>query len=216
MIFSKSITEIAKSPTTIFALLGVLLLIFAILKIRKIKFTTKKITLIGISIALATVLQLITILKLPQGGSVTAGSMVPIVLISLFYGPEVGFLTGFLFGIINFVMNPFALHPVQVLFDYPLPFMAIGIVGYFKSRNTKGILLGVVLAMLARFACHFISGVVFFGSYAPKGTSVYLYSLLYNGSYMSVETIVTCIIIGILPIKRLSKLAIKDDLVNPL
>ncbi|MBU3113242.1 energy-coupled thiamine transporter ThiT [Clostridium lacusfryxellense] len=216
MIFSKSITEIAKSPTTIFALLGVLLLIFAILKIRKIKFTTQKITLIGISIALATVLQLITILKLPQGGSVTAGSMVPIVLISLFYGPEVGFLTGFLLGIINFVMNPFALHPVQVLFDYPLPFMAIGIVGYFKSRNTKGILLGVVLAMLARFSCHFISGVVFFGSYAPKGTSVYLYSLLYNGSYMSVETIVTCVIIGLLPIKRLSKLAIRDDLVNPL
>ncbi len=174
------------------------------------------ITLIGISIALATVLQFITILKLPQGGSVTAGSMVPIILIALFYGPEVGFLTGFLFGIINFVMNPFALHPVQVLFDYPLPFMAIGIVGYFKSRNTKGILLGVILAMLARFSCHFISGVVFFGSYAPKGTSVYLYSLLYNGSYMSVETIITCVIIGLLPIKRLSKLAIRDDLVNPL
>ena len=216
MNFSKNFTEIAKSPIAIFALLGLLILIYVVIKVRKIKFTTQKITLIGISIALATVLQFITILKLPQGGSVTAGSMVPIILIALFYGPEVGFLTGFLFGIINFVMNPIALHPVQVLFDYPLPFMAIGIVGYFKSRNTKGILLGVVLAMLARFACHFISGVVFFGSYAPKGTSVYLYSLLYNGSYMSVETIVTCIIIGILPIKRLSKLAIKDDLVNPL
>ena len=210
MSFNERITEMTKSPVAIFALLGVLLLIYAVLKIRKIKFTTQMITLIGLSIALATVLQFITILKLPQGGSVTAGSMVPIILISFFYGPEVGFLTGFLFGIINFIVTPVALHPVQVLFDYPLPFMAIGIVGYFRTRNTKGILLGVVLAMLARFTCHFISGVVFFGSYAPKGTPVYLYSLLYNGSYMGIETIISCVIIGILPLKRLSKMVLNN------
>ena len=134
--------------------------------------------------------------------------MVPIVLIALFYGPEVGFLTGFLFGIINFILSPFAVHPVQVLFDYPLPFMAIGIVGYFRSFKITGILIGVICAMLARFACHFISGVVFFATSAPKGTSVYLYSLLYNGSYMGLEAIITCIIIAILPIKRLSKLVV--------
>ncbi len=210
MTLNERITEITKSPVALFALLGVLLLIYVVLKMRKIKFNTQMITLVGISVALSTVLQLITIIKLPQGGSVTAGSMVPIVLISLFYGPEVGFLTGFLFGIINFIISPVALHPVQVLFDYPLPFMAIGIVGYFKSCNIKGILSGVILAMLARFTCHFISGVVFFGSYAPKGTSVYLYSLIYNGSYMSLEALITCIIIGILPIKRLSKLVINQ------
>ncbi|MBU3181017.1 energy-coupled thiamine transporter ThiT [Clostridium psychrophilum] len=214
MTYNERIAEITKSPTALFALLGVFLLIYLILRIRKIRFTTQMITLVGISVALSTVLQLITIIKLPQGGSVTAGSMVPIVLIALFYGPEVGFLTGFLFGIINFIMSPFALHPVQVLFDYPLPFMAIGIVGYFRSYNTKGILIGVILAMLARFACHFISGVVFFGSYAPKGTSVYLYSLLYNGSYMSLEAIITCVIIAILPIKRLSKLVKKQTSLN--
>ncbi|MBU3092363.1 energy-coupled thiamine transporter ThiT [Clostridium sp. CF011] len=212
MTFTERIAEITKTPIALFALLGVLLLIYAVLKVRKIKFTTQMITLVGISLALSTVLQFITIIKLPQGGSITAGSMVPIILISLFYGPEVGFLTGFLFGIINFLVAPFALHPVQVLFDYPLPFMAIGIVGYFRSRNTKVILIGVVVAMLARFTCHFISGVVFFGSYAPKGTSVYLYSLLYNGSYLSVETIITCVIIGLLPLKRLSKLAITKAL----
>jgi thiamine transporter len=209
--FNERITEITKSPIAIFALLGVLLLIFAVIKIKKIKFTTRMITLVGISIALATVLQLITIMKLPQGGSVTAGSMIPIILIAFFYGPEVGFLTGFLFGIINFIMSPFALHPVQVLFDYPLPFMAIGIVGYFRTYKIKGILTGVVIAMLARFACHYISGVVFFGSYAPEGTSVYLYSLLYNGSYMGVETIITCVIIGLLPLKRLSRLVLHNN-----
>jgi len=209
MSFNERITEITKNPTAIFALLGVLVLIFAIFKVKKIKFTTRMITLIGISMAAATVLQFITILKLPQGGSVTAGSMVPILLVALIYGPEVGILTGFLFGIINFIVSPFALHPVQVLFDYPLPFMAVGLVGYFRSLSIKGILTGVILAMFVRFACHFISGVVFFGSYAPEGTSVYLYSLLYNGSYMGVETIITFIVIALLPIKRLSKQALK-------
>ena len=209
MILSERITELTKSPIAIFALLGVLLLIFVVLNIRKIKFTTHMITLIGLSLALSTVLQFITILKLPQGGSVTAGSMVPIILIALFYGPEVGILTDFLFGIINFIVSPYALHPVQVLFDYPLPFMTLGIVGYFRSFNIIGILTGVIIAMFARFACHFISGVVFFGSYAPEGTSVYLYSLLYNGSYISVETIITCVIIVLLPISRLSKQALK-------
>ncbi|MBU3214457.1 energy-coupled thiamine transporter ThiT [Clostridium estertheticum] len=208
MSLNERIAEITKSPTALFALLGVLILIYVVFKVRKIKFTTQMITLVGVSIALATSLQFITIMKLPQGGSVTAGSMVPIVLIALFYGPEVGFLTGFLFGIINFILSPFAVHPVQVLFDYPLPFMAIGIVGYFRSFKITGILIGVICAMLARFACHFISGVVFFATSAPKGTSVYLYSLLYNGSYMGLEAIITCIIIAILPIKRLSKLVV--------
>lgn len=211
MSFTERITEITKNPIVIFALLGVFLLIFALLKIRKIKFTTRMTTLVGLSIALSTVLQLITVFKLPQGGSVTAGSVVPIILIALFYGPEVGFLTGFLFGIINFIVSPFALHPVQVLFDYPLPFMAIGIVGYFRTFNIKGVLSGVVVAMFARFACHFISGVVFFGSYAPEGTSVYLYSLLYNGSYMGAETIITCVIIAIIPLKLLSKLVLNKN-----
>jgi thiamine transporter len=211
MSFNERITGITENPTAIFALLGVFLLIFTLLKIRKIKFTTRMTTLIGLSIALATVLQLITVFRLPQGGSVTAGSVVPIILVALFYGPEVGFLTGFLFGITNFIMSPFALHPVQVLFDYPLPFMAIGIVGYFRTFDIKGKILGVIAAMFARFACHFISGVVFFGSYAPEGTSVYLYSLLYNGSYMGAETIITCVIIAIIPLKLMSKLVLNKN-----
>ena len=210
MNFDKRITKMTENPIALFALLGVLLLIYAVLKVRKIKFTTQMTTFVGLSLALATVLQFITLYKLPLGGSVTAGSMVPIILIAYFYGPEVGFLTGFLFGIINFIVDPIAMHPVQVLFDYPLPYMAIGIVGYFRKSNIKILLFGVVLAMLARFTCHFISGMVFFGSYAPEGTPAYLYSLGYNGSYMSFETIISCIIIWMLPLKRLSKIVLNN------
>ena len=54
-------------------------------------------------------------------------------LIAFAYGPEVGFLAGFAYGILNLLLNPYILHPVQVLFDYPLPFMALGLWGSSRS-----------------------------------------------------------------------------------
>lgn len=154
---------------------------------------------IGVALALATVLKIFRIYHFPQGGSVTLGSMIPILIMVFFYGSEVGFLTGFLYGIISLILGPYILHPVQVLFDYPLPFMAIGLAGYF--RNNK--ILGTVVAVFARFICHFISGVVFFGSFAPKGMSTYLYSLTINGPFMAIEGGICIVIIAVLPIKQL-------------
>ncbi|NEI39176.1 energy-coupled thiamine transporter ThiT, partial [Rhizobium leguminosarum] len=128
--------------SAIATLVGVLILIAVLLKVKKIKFTTKLVAQVGVVLALSTVLSLFKIYKLPQGGSVTLGSMVPILLIAFFYGPEVGFLTGFLFGIIDLMLEPYLLHPIQVLFDYPLPYMALGFAGYFKNKK----LLGTVTA----------------------------------------------------------------------
>ena len=85
--------------------------------------------------ALATILDMFKLTKLPNGGSVTLGAMVPIILMALLYGPEVGFLTGFLYGLIKLILGPYILHPLQVLFDYPLPFMALGLAGYFKTTK---------------------------------------------------------------------------------
>lgn len=200
---SKNILEVFSNPTTIAALLGVILLIFVLIRVRKVKFTTKIITQIGIALALSTVLSFLKIYQLPQGGSVTLGAMVPILLIALFYGPEMGFLTGFLYGLISLMIDPYILHPVQVLFDYPLPFMALGIIGFFKNKW----LLGTIIAVFARFLCHFISGVVFFASYAPKGTSPVIYSIIYNGSFLIIDAIICIIIMSILPIKRLYRIA---------
>lgn len=44
------------------------------------------------------------------------GHVLPIMLIAFAYGPEVGFLAGFAYGILNLLLNPYILHPVQVLF----------------------------------------------------------------------------------------------------
>ena len=144
---------------------------------------------------------MLKIYKFPQGGGITLGSMIPIILIAYAYGPLVGMLTGFLFGIISLFIDPYILHPVQVLFDYPIPYMALGVAGFFKNHRISG----AVVAIFLKFLAHFISGVVFFGSFAPEGMSPILYSFLVNGALIGADGLICVVILGILPVNRLIK-----------
>lgn len=147
--------------------------------------------------ALAAVLYFITVFQLPQGGRITAGSMIPILWLSLRRGVRIGALAGIALGLIVLALEPFVFHPIQVLLDYPIAFGALGLAGLFR----KFPLAGVGIGMIGRFFSHFISGIVFFASYAPPGMNAALYSAIYNGSYMLVEFIFSAIIIYIL-VKR--------------
>jgi thiamine transporter len=191
--------EIITDPALGAALAGVLLMVFALLKIRNIKLSARMIAHIGLALALAVLLHSFRLYHFPQGGTVTPGSMLPLLIIAWRYGAEVGYLSGFVFGMINLILNPFILHPAQVLFDYPLPFMALGVAGYFKERLIMGILLGI----FGRFICHVISGVIFFSSYAPHGTSPLVYALWLNGSYLLPETLICLLLVNLLPMKWL-------------
>lgn len=196
----ESFSALLESPLSILTVIGVMLLILAIIRFKKIKLDAKIMARIGIALALATILNMIKIYILPNGGgSISLGSMIPILLIAFMYGPEIGLLTGFLFGIISLIINPYILHPIQVLFDYPLPFMAVGMSGYFR----KNIILGTIVGMTIRFICHFISGFVFFGEFAPAGLSPAIYSLAVNGAAVGGELVICLIIIAILPINRI-------------
>jgi thiamine transporter len=127
----------------------------------------------ALAIALAFVLGLIKVFEMPFGGSISL-EMVPLILLALRQGPAVGIIAGAAYGILN---------PVQVIFDYPLAFGALGLAGFFKP-TVRGAVLGTIAAVLARFLCHFVSGVVFFASYAPEGWNPYLYSAAYNAGYL--------------------------------
>ncbi|MCF0149424.1 MAG: energy-coupled thiamine transporter ThiT [Clostridium sp.] len=199
-ILQEGFNKIYNNPLSLATLIGVILLILALIRFKKIKLDTNVITRIGISLALATILHLIKLVDLPNGaGSINLGSMVPIIIISFMYGPEIGMLTGFLFGVIYLIISPYILHPIQVLFDYPLPFMAVGLAGFFKNNK----LLGATFGMFIRFIFHFISGVVFFGEFAPEGWSPVLYSFVVNGSVVFGNLLVILIIISLLPVSRI-------------
>jgi thiamine transporter len=193
---------ILEKPSSILVLIALLVLLVVLLRLKKINFTPRTMAQISMMLALAIVLDLLKLYRLPQGGSVTFGSMVPILLISLWYGPEIGMLTGLLFGLVSLILGPYILHPVQVLFDYPLPYLALGAAGYFKKNKY----VATILAVLLRYACHVISGVAFFAEYAKEaGQTPLIYSLTYNGTFLGVELVICLIILALLPVDQLYK-----------
>jgi thiamine transporter len=158
-------------------------------------FPTKILAEIIVLVALAAALSLIShsFFRMPQGGSINLG-MVPIFWLALRRGPKIGTFAGAVFGIVDLTIEPFVVHPIQFILDYPLPFAVLGLAGFFKKYPV----IGVILGGAARFVCHFISGVVYFGNYAPEGMSPIVYSAAYNGTYLIPSIIICAVIIGVM------------------
>lgn len=164
------------------------------ISINEHKVATKIVAEIAIFVALATALSFIIVYTLPQGGSITAGSMVPIIWLALRRGPKVGLFAGAVYGLIQFAIQPYFLNPVQMLLDYPLAFGILGIAGWTKMHPVFGASAGII----GRFVMHFVAGVVYWAPlYAPE-LNPYVYSAVYNGSYLVPELVVSGIIVYLL------------------
>lgn len=149
----------------------------------------------GVLIGLAYVMDSIRIFEMPQGGSVTLGSMIPILIFALRWGVRPGILAGLTFGILQFLLGPkHSFHIVSILFDYVVAWAMIGLAGLFRGSLPK-MITGVSLAIFARFVCHVISGVTIWKSYAPEGVSPLRYSIGYNGTYIGVEALIAIIVL---------------------
>jgi thiamine transporter len=135
--------------------------------------------------------------SLPQGGSINLG-MVPIFWLALRRGPKIGIFAGAVLGVVDLVIEPFVVNPIQFLLDYPLPFACLGLAGLFRKFSRVGPVVGVAVGGAGRFLCHFTSGVVYFANYAPIGMSPVVYSLVYNGTYMLPSIIICAIVIVLL------------------
>ena len=57
---------------------------------------------------------------------------------------------------------------------------------------------GIIVGTFAKYFIHFIAGVVFWGSYAPKGMNVWIYSLIVNGGSALFSTVLAIVVVGIL------------------
>lgn len=168
------------------------------------KTNVKRLVLTAVLIGLATVLSLIKVYQLPLGGSITLLSMLPIALISIEYGISWGLVGAFAYSLIQFGfgigeglfgwgLSPVALIACIVL-DYILAYTAIGVAGVFRKKGTFGIISGVAIAIALRFVFHLLSGALIFDIWMPEEWSnPWLYSVVYNGSYMLPELIFTVI-----------------------
>jgi len=155
---------------------------------------------IGLTLALGIVLHMIPLYQLPQGGRITPGSLVPIFILSIRRGPKTGMLAGGVFGLLVYLIEPFFVHPIQFILDYPLAFSLLGLSGMVPNIPV----LGIILGMIGRLLSHIISGVVYFSSYAPQGTNPWIYSITYNASVILPDAILA-LVITIIILPRLPK-----------
>ncbi len=186
-------------------LIAALIIVAAILRHKdsekKAKLTTKQLVFSAVAVALAMVCSMIKFADLPMGGSVTLFSMLFIVLIGYWYGPSVGIMTAVAYGLLQFVTEPIFYTIPQMLIDYPCAFGALGLAGFFAGKK-HGLQIGYVVGVLGRYAFAVLSGVVFFGAYAPEGTPAIVYSLGYNATYLVPEAVITLIVISIPPVAK--------------
>ncbi|MBQ6315670.1 MAG: energy-coupled thiamine transporter ThiT [Mogibacterium sp.] len=197
-----------------FAVIAViaLLLLFITLSGKNKKADVRALTVSALMIALATVLGEIKLFSMPQGGSVTLLSILPIVVCGYLLGTRRGVMAGFCVGLINLIFGPYVIHPVQLLLDYPIAFGALGLSGIVRDKS-NGLTKGYIIGILGRYICAVMSGVIFFGEYAPEGFNAWTWSLWYNLTYLAVEGIITVIIINIPAVKSMF-LRFKAQLAN--
>lgn len=145
-------------------------------------------------------------LKIPIGLSLGGfgGSidfvMIPLIIIALRHGAGWGLGSGLVFGVIKyFFAAGFALNWQSIALDYGLAYMAVGLAGlpYIRKHSLAGAFAGC----MGRFVIHFISGVTIYAQWMPEEflnltmTSTWMYSLLYNGTYMLPNTVLALIVV---------------------
>ncbi len=173
----------------------------------------------AIMLALAMVLNYFKLFRLPNGGSISL-EMLPIFVFALRWGVGPGLLTGFLYGLLQmFVDGAVAWGWQSMLLDYLVAFTPLGLAGLFRGRSW-GVFVGSFVGAFARFVIHFISGITIYAILAPTElfnitfTSPWMYSLVYNGSYMLISTLITMVLLGLMLASPLKKYLLARDLLG--
>lgn len=179
---------------------------------------TKKLTTSAVLVAVSFVLVLLSkLLPAPwtQGGYITLASMVPIILVSIIIDSKWGLLAGFVFSLIQ-LLTDFYLPPVTtfttfcgvILLDYVFAFSVLGLAGFFcKLMNCKiwAIPVSGLIVTTLRYIMHILSGLLIWSKFAVTELPLPLYALVYNGSYMIPEIIITTVVLSIIAPKLKEK-----------
>lgn len=200
--FENAFGDFAEFPVWAWIVVAVLL-VGGLVAYRQIKsgkktvWNTKMLALGAVCMALSNVLSMIKLFDMPQGGSVTPASMLPLMLFAYVYGVGPGMTVGAVYGVMQFIIEPHFLSVPQMLLDYPIAFAMVGLAGLFSKNENRalGLSLGVVLGSLGRFVAAVLSGVVFFAEYAGD-QNPWVYSIGYNGAYMLPECII-CVVLAL-------------------
>jgi thiamine transporter len=160
---------------------------------------------IGLTVALSAVFSIIAVrLPINIAGGTISFAMLPILVIALRRGIWPGVAAGLAFGLIDYYLEPYFVAYAQVALDYFIAFGAVGLAGlgsglYRRAAaesRTKGAMYAIPFILLGgtgRFVSAWLSGIVYYGQNAPAGQPVWLYSAIYNLSYI-VPSLLLCVV----------------------
>ncbi|NLD34073.1 MAG: energy-coupled thiamine transporter ThiT [Clostridiales bacterium] len=186
---------------------------------RRTDMTTRMLVESAVLIGIATVLNEFIAFKAPWafGGSVTLGSMLPLVLISWRWGTRQGLFSAFVFALLQMMIGfsnvTYGQNITQMvgiaLLDYVLAYTSYGLARVFRGKiknDAVALGAGIVLVGALRFVCHFLSGWMIWDALWPNehGLSGAVYSLIYNGGYI-VPDVFIAVVAGLLlfvPMRR--------------
>ena len=172
----------------------------------------------AIMIALSFALSWIVLWEMPAGGSITLASMLPMMLVGIKYGPKIGAGTAFVYSLSQLAQaiikgnvfvycNSALVVVICVLFDYVVPFTVLGLAGALGRKTNLGAYIGMLAVTLVRFLCHFVTGIVIWGQWAPEGMGKAVYSFVYNGSFLAPDfAICLAVAIPLLQVKQIRKI----------
>ena len=168
----------------------------------------RRLTESGLMLAFAFVLSKIPVIQMPFGGSVTAASMLPIILVAYRNGTRWGLFTGLAFALLQLLREAqslsFATSVVAgaaiIGLDYLAAFTLLGLGGLFRRcrRQTVGLLAGTLTVCVLRYLCHVITGCTVWAGVSIPSSDGLIYSLAYNAAYMVPETLLTVLAAGLL------------------
>lgn len=161
----------------------------------------------GIVCAITVLLSAI-IIPLPTGCSISAGSMIPIMLLALCYDHRLAFVTGWVTGLVVMVLIPVwqPVHWGQVFTEHLVCFSCLGYAGVFGWDKRWKALCGAVLSVVIVIVSHTLSGVVFYSQNAWDGWGAFAYSATYNLSAFIPEGILSIVVLMAVPVRTIRRL----------
>lgn len=185
-------------PRYVYLILVALIAAGVILSVgsKKNRWNSRRIAMGAMCIAIAFILYNMRLFRMPQGGTITPASMLPIVMFMMACGPLQGFVVGCAFGLLNLIADPYVIHPVQLLLDYPLAFGAMILCCFANNIPVPQrwkLPIGVLLAGVGRYVMAVLSGAIFFAEYAGE-QNAWVYSIVYNISYLGPDTLVCALV----------------------
>ncbi|MBQ7850949.1 MAG: energy-coupled thiamine transporter ThiT, partial [Clostridia bacterium] len=163
----------------------VLAAVMIMMSVTRKVWTAKSLAYAAMCVALSFVLSYIKLFEMPQGGSVTLCSMLPIMLFAAAYGVGPGLLVGAVYGLLQYLQGGWFVHPIQFLLDYPLAFALIGLAGLYRVMPREwskwSLYAAMILGAIGRAFSATLAGILYWET-APWA------SLVYNGTYLIPDT----------------------------